>query len=362
MKDVAIVGGGLAGFVAYATLRHAGIEDITVFDGGGRDPAAAWRRRAESIRQRRMRSESEGHCLPTSFPGLAVRSAVRRGNPWPLVQSVCGGYHPTVAEFLEHVDELRARTGWDGTVVEQRVESIRPVEGGFEAGGGEFRHVLVACGHPGLSMPEELAADPRAVHAYEPHEYAEDVVVVGAGMAAATEWLNALAAGARVTSVRRREPVRRTLNVPRPLFSRRGLARFHCSGPAERAAILASLQVPSYPPGRFWDDPLAQAGARFRVAAEVNGAAQIICATGFRRGYAANPLLAQLVAAQSLETHGEWIVLSPDCTVPGLTDEQRTLGLSGVAAMWAYPGADTLVGAKYAAHGFLRKVEACRTR
>src|SRR5690242_6663344 len=226
--EVAIVGGGLAGFVAYATLRHAGIEDVAVFDAGGRDPAASWRRRAEAIRQRRMRSESEGHCLPTSFPGLAVRSALRRGNPWPLVQSVCGGYHPTVAEFLEHVEEVREQTGWDGAVEEQRISHVRAVDGGFEVGGaGVFRHVLVACGHAGLSMPAELEGDPRAVHAYEPHEYADDVVVVGAGMAAATEWLNALAAGARVTSVRRREPLRRPLNVPRPFFSRRGLAEFH---------------------------------------------------------------------------------------------------------------------------------------
>ena len=127
-------------------------------------------------------------------------------------------------------------------------------------------------------------------------------------------------------------------------------------------AILASLVVPSYPPGRHWDEPLARAGARFRVAAEVNGAAQIICATGFRRGFAANPLLAQLVEAYGLETHAEWIVLEPDCTVPGLTNDDRTLGLSGVAAMWAYPGADTLIGAKYAAHGFLRRIRACRTR
>lgn len=361
-REVAIVGGGLAGFVAHATLRHAGVEDIAVFDAGGRDPAASWRRRAESIRQRRMRSESEGHCLPTSFPGLAVRSTIRRGNPWPLVQSVCGGYHPTVAEFLEHVDELRRRTGWDDAVVERRIERIRAVDGGFEVHDAVFRHVLLACGHPGLSMPEELAGDPRAVHAYEPHEYADDVVVVGAGMAAATEWLNALAVGARVTSVRRREPVRRPLNVPRPLFSRRGLARFHGSGPAERSAMLASLLVPSYPPGRRWDEPLAQAGSRFRVAAGVNGAAQVICATGFRRGFAANPLLAPLVETYGLETCAEWVVLDHDCTVPGLTGDERTLGLSGVAAMWAYPGADTLVGAKYAAHGFLRRIKECRTR
>src|SRR4051812_3850261 len=135
VRDVAVVGGGLAGLVAYATLRRGGVEDVTVFDAGGRDPAASWRRRAGAIRQRRMRSESDGHCLPTSFPGLAVRSALRRGSPWPLVQSVWRGYHPTVAEFLEHVDELRLRVGWDDAVVERRVERIAAADGGFELDG-----------------------------------------------------------------------------------------------------------------------------------------------------------------------------------------------------------------------------------
>ena len=349
--------------MAHATLRHGGVEDVTVFSAGGRDPAAAWRRRAESIRQKRMRSESEGHCLPTSFPGLAVRAASRRANPWPLVQSLCGGYHPTVPEFLEHVQDVRERTGWDAALVEGRVARVRAVDGGFDVDGrGLFRHVLLACGHPGLSMPPELADDPRAVHAYEPHEYGDDVVVVGAGMAAATEWLNALAAGARVTSVRRREPVRRALNVPRSLFSRRGLAGFHTTAPAERAAILASLLVPSYPGGRAWDEPLALAGGRFRVAAEVNGAERVICATGFRRGFRANPLLALLVDEHELESHAEWNGLDPASTVPALTTAERTLSLAGVAAQWAYPGADTLVGAKYAARGFLRRIQAWRTR
>ena len=48
--------------------------------------------------------------------------------------------------------------------------------------------------------------------------------------------------------------------------------------------------------------------------------------------------------------------------MPALTGSQRTLSLAGVAAQWAYPAADTLVGAKYAARGFLRRVTACPTR
>src|ERR671923_1857491 len=100
-QECAIVGGGLAGLSAYATLRKGGLQpaEIAVF-GTDPDPAAAWRCRAASIRQRFMRSESDGHCLPATFPRLAVREAVRRRTPAPLLRTVCNHYHPTVADFL----------------------------------------------------------------------------------------------------------------------------------------------------------------------------------------------------------------------------------------------------------------------
>jgi cation diffusion facilitator CzcD-associated flavoprotein CzcO len=366
VRRCAIVGGGLAGFTAYLTLRHGGLEpcEIAVF-GTEPDPAAAWRRRAASIRQQRMRSESEGHCAPTSFPGLAVREALRRRTPAPLVRSVCDRYNPTVEEFLDHVDELRERSKWDQSFTFGRVARVRPTDAGFElVGRGVFRHVLLAPGHPGLAVPHELAGDRRVVHAYEPHDYADRVTVVGAGMAAATEWLNALGAGSSVVSVRRRAPERRPLNVPRHLFSRRGLADFHARRTPERAALLRSWLAPSYPPGRAWDEPLEAAvrTGRFHVAPEVNGAEQVICATGFLRGYHHDELLSRLVTENGLETVDGWIVLAPDSTVPTLTSETRTLALAGVPGQWAFPAADTLMGAKYAARRFLDRVTRCRTR
>jgi Right handed beta helix region len=202
---VAVVGSGLAGFTAYQTLRRGGFEpaEIAVF-GTDADPVETWRLRAAAIRQREMRSESDGHCLPTSFPGLALQSVWRRRSLMPLLATVADRYHPTVPEFLDHVQRLRARSGWDESVRLARIESVRAVDGGFELGGGTFPHVLLATGHPGLNMPDELAGDPRAVHTYEPHDYAPTVTVIGAGLAAATEWLNALEAGSEVVSVRRR--------------------------------------------------------------------------------------------------------------------------------------------------------------
>lgn len=358
----AIVGSGLAALAAYATLRHGGVapEEIVVF-GTHADPTEVWRTRATSIRQRRMRSESDGHLAAASFPGLAVREAVRRRSPAPLVRSVANRYHPSVSDFLAHADEVRARSGWERSLVERRVERVRAVEDGFEIDGdGPFPHVLLATGHPRLEKPAEY---PGAVHAYEPHEYASKVAIVGAGMAAATEWRNALAAGAEVVSIRRHEPLRRPLNVPRPLFSKRGLASFHAASDEQRAAMLRELNAPSYPGGRDWDEPLTS--ERFRVVTPEPGSNtfesfQVIAATGFRRGFWHDPLLADLVAEHDLPAHGRWIVLAADSTVPSLTNESRTLSVAGVGGQWAFPAADTIAGAKYAARRFRRRV--CRTR
>jgi hypothetical protein len=333
--------------------------------GADDDPAAGFRRRAAAIRQREMRSESDGHCLPTSFPGLAFSSSIRRRSLRPLVATLADRYHPTVDEFLAHVERLRDRSGWERSFTRARVERIRAVDGGFELDArGTYRHVLVAPGHPGLNVPAELRGDARTVHSYDEHEYAPTVTVVGAGLAAATEWLNALGAGSEVVSVRRREPVRRPLNVPREYFSRRGLDGFHRLAAGERSARLHMLLAPSYPPGRSWDEPIATAmmEGRFRIEHSPNGSLQVICATGFLRGYEHDTLLARLVAEHELQTVDEWVVLDHDGTVPALTDETRTLALAGVAAQWAFPAADTLAGARYLGHGFLERIRSCRTR
>lgn len=360
----AVVGSGLAALAAYATLRHGGLEpDEIVVLGTHPDPTAVWAERARSIRQRRMRSESEGHLGATSFPGLSVHEWLRTGSARPLVASLVNRYHPTVDEFVAHAQWVREKSGWERSFVERRVRRIRATDEGFELDNDlVVAHVLVATGHPGLLRPPEHRT---AVHAYEPHEYASRVAIVGAGMAAATEWLNALEAGSEVVSVRRRAPFRRPLSVPRPLFSKRGLASYHRSRPQERAALLRNLSAPSYPAGREWDEPLARATAasQFRVSETSQmqeWPEQVICATGFLRGWQNDPLLADMVDAHALETHEGWIVLAPDSTVPALTDDRRTLSLGGVAGQWAFPAADTIAGAKYAARAFLRRT--CRTR
>jgi cation diffusion facilitator CzcD-associated flavoprotein CzcO len=341
----AIVGSGLAALAAYATLRHAGVppEEIAVF-GTHADPTEVWRVRAGAIRQTHMRSESDGHLAAAAFPGLALRELTVRS----LLGTVTNRYRPSVELFLAHAARVRERSGWDASFVERRVAQVRAVDGGLALDGeGPFAHVLLALGHPGLNLV------PGTQHAYEPHDYAPQMAVIGAGMAAATEWRNALAAGSEVVSVRRREPLRRSLNVPRELFSKRGLASFHRLGADARLAVLQELSRPSYPPGREWD-------AQVRVVPEVPDGFQAIAATGFRKGFQEDPLLADLAGAHDLETHGLYLALAPDATLPALTDDRRTLSVAGVAGRWAFPASDTIAGAKYAARAFTRRV--CRTR
>ena len=109
-----------------------------------------------------------------------------------------------------------------------------------------------------------------------------------------------------------------------------------------------------------WRTPGARAVSGSRHL--VDGEPQIICATGFRRGFRHDALLRSLVDEHGLEVQADWIVLAPDATVPTLTDGSRTLALSGAPAQWAYPASDTLVGMKYVARRFLRRVESCPTR
>src|SRR5439155_1252288 len=101
---------------------------------------------------------------------------------------------------------------------------------------------------------------------------------------------------------------------------------FELDGRDQFAHVLLALGHP----GRAWDEPLRT--RRFSVSPEPNGAEQVICATGFRHGFAHDELLHRLAGEHGLETADRWLVLAADSTVPALTDETRTLALAGVHA------------------------------
>ena len=158
---VAIVGSGLGVFVAYATLRHGGLDRETSPRSATRPtPASVWRPRAARSGSATCAPRATATATSDLVPGAGGAGAARKRDLVPLLQTVCNRYRPTVAEFLRHVDELRTRSGWDESFHPCRIGRVQAVEGGFELDGdGHLRHVLLAPGHPGLALPTELAAD-----------------------------------------------------------------------------------------------------------------------------------------------------------------------------------------------------------
>ena len=127
----AIVGGGLAGFVAYATLRKGG-------SSRPKSPCSEPTRIRPPPGAFARRQFASGGCAPRAtaiarrprFPGLAVRAALRRRSFVPLAESVCDRFHPTVEEFLEHVEDLRAKTSWDESFQLARIARVGPWRAG----------------------------------------------------------------------------------------------------------------------------------------------------------------------------------------------------------------------------------------
>ena len=267
-----------------------------------------------------------------SFPGLAVRAALRRRDSRPLVATRREPLPPdgrrvprarrraTRAERLGH--ELphaarRARRGGRRRLRARRRRAVRA-------------RPRRARPSRASRVPERARGDPRVVHAYEPHEYAAQVAVVGAGMAAATEWLNALAAGAEVVSIRRREPLRRPLNVAARRSSRSaGLASFHALAPTRSApASCATCSAPSYPAGARVGRAARAAAAsegRFRVAAERERRGAGDLRDGLPARLRGTTRCSRPRRRARPRVHERWIVLAPDSTVPALTDDTRTL-------------------------------------
>ena len=268
----AIVGSGLAALATYATLRHGGVaaEEIAVF-GTHDDPTEVWRTRAAAIRQRRMRSESDGHLAPAAFPGLAVREAVRAARPAPLLRSRRRTATTRASTSSSRTpSRVRERTGWDTSFREQRVERVRAVDGGFDArrATGRSRTCSLATGHPGLARPRARgprrgarlrAARLRGDGRRRRRRHGRGDGVAERARRGRRGRLDP-AARAAAPAAERAAPV---LLEARPRRLPRAAHR------ASARATLRELSTPSYPPGPRWDEPLARPSAtgRFRVEA-----------------------------------------------------------------------------------------------
>ena len=189
----------------------------------------------------------------------------------------------------------------------------------------------------------------------------DDVAVVGAGMAAATEWRNALAAGAGSPPCGGGSPLRRPLNVPRPLLLTPRARRASTRRRGARVALRScALLAPSYPPGREWDEPLEHGAARplsRRDRGERRGADHLrhrlparLRARAAARAARRRPRARDPRATGSCSRPTAPCRRSPTTTHARARRRRRRSGRTRQPTRWS--------GAKYAAHGFLRRVKA----
>lgn len=403
IRPVAIVGAGVSGFLAYAALRYAGAAaaDITVFDDS---PSFlhSWISSTGAIQQRFMRSESGGHFFPTDFPGFALVDALCSASPVPLLQSIFNRYTPVLGDIVAHANALASHYQFESSVRPIRIHRLtreRDPNLHFALYDANHRiqcrarNVLLAPGHGALAWPDacvdpevRASMDGLLFHAYEakPH-HGQTVLVIGSGMSAATEWTNALREGGRVIAVRRaREVVQQRLSAPRCSFGGPWLDRYHALGSSDREAVLAAMGHGSFPGTGQWKRVLRDAQVAGRLQPRVgevtemypgvNGGATVclrhtgserpdvlhvdvvIAATGFKTGWRAHEILRNLVEDYELQTIGEHLVLTNDCSISSLSADSSVLSVSGPAARWAFPASDSFAGMKYAARRFSRHV------
>jgi hypothetical protein len=394
-QPIAIVGNGVSGLIAFATLRFLGAPtaQIAIY-GDHADPLAQFKAYTGAIAQQDMRSESNGHLLPTDFPGFATLLLVRRAAPLPFFKALFDLYHPLVTDVFAQGDALSRQTGLSQSFVRARVGCVERRDGYFalwdEAGQplGQHRHVLLALGYAGLAWPDAAAAaraDPalreRVVHTYEPKSYraGETVAIIGAGIGAVHDWLNVLDAGGRVVAIWRQAPIQQPLNAERCMFNAAGIDGYRRMSPDGRLAVLRQVGLGTYPWRAGWERQLwaarhegrlqectgevtairPQSDASDRLVLDLANGDQlnvdrVIAAVGLVGDPLAHPVVARLVADYALPLYAGQLVVADNMTLPKLSRPDSVMAVSGMLARWAYPGAATFVGMKVAARAFAR--------
>jgi hypothetical protein len=409
---IGIVGDGFGSLMVYASAVFMGFDPghITVF-GPSETPVETYQELAVNLRQTLLRSESESHFLPADWPTFAELDAWSRRSVAPLIRSVRRKYNPGLPDMMTEANVVAQRLGWADNRMPARVGWIRRVEEGGhtfamydEEGGlaGRAKHVILTLGHGPLSFPPVLARareDPalsgRIVHAYEPKDYVPDgrYVVIGAGIAAVNEWINAIDAGAKVLSLLRRPAAEvQDLNTPRCMFEALGIDGFGGAPLDDRLAFLRKILKGTSPSRRKWRQTIelgrrsgrfdqligeidrveqGPTGLRIHVARrfgpdigwlDVSG---VVAGTGFNTSALATPLLRRLIDLYGLQVREGRIVLRGNCGVPGLDRPDSRLCMMGIQANTVIPHGDTIAGLKYIARRFVAdcaRVEGIRNR
>lgn len=384
---LAIIGDGPASLILLSVLRYAGVPRGTVaIYGDSPHPMAKFQRYASAVNQQTMRSEGDGHLHPRNFPDLTWKDAWENHTLRPFFLNLFNLYNPPLKLLLKHATEVAEEFEFEAHHTKVRVECVkRPRSGAghFDLlnpegqSVGRARHAVLAMGHPGLNWPAAFAKwrdDPRVTHVYEQATVApgERVVIVGGGIAATHGWLAALDAGAEVVALHMEPLFQQPLNAPRCAFNETGFRTYRQLTPDERVAKLRGAMGSSYPKRRHWEEQLTEAkkAGRFRTQQttirEIEGipnsagplmlwlndrtameADRLILATGFNADPRTHPVIANLVAEESVSLYGGFLRPNDDFTLPPISQPNSILAVMGTLARFALPVADTFVGMKY---------------
>jgi len=397
---IGVVGDGFGSLMVYTTAVYLGFRpgQVTIF-GPNESPIDTYQQFAYDLGQTVLRSESESHFLPADWPTFAELEAWSRKSLEPLTRSVSRKFNPPVRSILTQATVVQRMLGWPenkmntGVAWIQRETAPVPHFVLYDEDAkyiGRAKHVMLAIGHGPLSFPPVLAnarSDPvmaeRIVQAYQAKAYATGgrYIVVGAGIAAVNEWVNALDAGASVISLLRSpEPDEQDLNAPRCLFEAYGIDAFAGLPFDERLAFLGKILKGTAPTRREWAARVAKGRAEGRfehLMGEIDGVQSgieglqvhisrrdgtdlgslditgIVAATGFQKASLTIPVLRRLIEAYAIPVEAGRIVLATNCGVPGLDQPDSRLCVMGIMANDVIPHGDTIAGLKYIARRFV---------
>ncbi len=400
---IGVIGDGFGALLVYTTAVYMGFrpEQVGIF-GERTNPVATYQQFAWNLGQTVLRSESESHFLPADWPTFAQIDAWARRDPAPLLRSVGRRFNPGVPEVLAEAAVVGRRLGYASRVLGGgkvgwivREPGPPPHFSLYDEDAallGRCKHAMIAIGHGPLSFPGvygEAREDPqlrdRVVQAYEPKRYAESgrYLVLGSGIAAVNEWVNAVEAGAQCIALRRNpQPEEQDLNVPRCLFDGSGIDAFQGLSFEQRVEFLGEVLRGTSPARRGWGERISAARERglfeeaigelteirpgpagLRVRLRLHSGFEseldltgIVCATGFVKSALALPLLRRLAQAYDVPVERERIRLTTNCGVPPLDRDDSRLAMMGLAANTVVPNGDTIAGLKYIARRFVGDV------
>ena len=267
------------------------------------DPAAA-----HALRVRRPRA-------PAAFPGLAVREARAAATVAPLVATVAEPLPPDASRTSCARRVGARRSGWD--------RASRAANRAHHAGRRRVRASTAPTfrARARRDRPSRPRAAPRA-HRRGARVRAARLRVEGRGRRRRHGRRHRVAERAGRRERGRLDPPPRAAApaAERPAPSSRSAASRRSTPRDERrAATLRELSTPSTHPGAAWDEPspLRRSRRAFRrVETAVCRPTQVICATGFRKGSATTRCCETWSTRTTSPTHGRWIVLDADSTVP----------------------------------------------